>query len=123
MSEIKLQVGKTYITREGGKVKIIHKKEGQWPYQGENGLTYRPDGTQSAKLNTESTADIIKEYIEDTKEGTAIVHTGTEGSVSLDLYGFMRDTKEKLNSFSDLERKAALAFLNTICDGGKWNVQ
>lgn len=63
MSEIKLQVGKTYRNREGEKIKIIGKNnQYRYPYQGDNGCWYAESGR--FEYLTKSPKDLIEEVPE-----------------------------------------------------------
>jgi hypothetical protein len=44
MSQIKLEVGKTYRSRKGEKVKIVRNGDGEYPCQGDNGYWYTESG-------------------------------------------------------------------------------
>jgi len=61
MKQLKLEVGKTYRSREGKEVRIISKgRVGRWPCQGSNGKWY----TESGRWNRHSKGepdDLIEE--------------------------------------------------------------
>jgi len=59
MEQVKLQVGKTYISRNGKEVKIIKKDGALYPYQGDNGAWYAESGRFD--YSTEDPRDLIEE--------------------------------------------------------------
>ena len=60
MSEIKLQVGKTYRSRAGEEVKIIGTKDSMWPFVGDNEESYDEQG-RHCWVNWDSPYDLIEE--------------------------------------------------------------
>ncbi len=64
MKQIKLEVGKTYRSREGEEVKIVRKNNKNiFPYQGSNGKLYYEDGKWSY-VTEEHPKDLIEEVPE-----------------------------------------------------------
>lgn len=64
MKQIKLEVGKTYRSREGEEVKIVRKNNKNiFPYQGSNGKLYYEDGKWSYATE-EHPKDLIEEVPE-----------------------------------------------------------
>lgn len=72
---MKLEVGKSYKTRNGKKVNIIGRKywgPSVWPYlsdlshenESKDFITYREDGTHSYEYNIQSETDIVSEWNE-----------------------------------------------------------
>ena len=62
MSNIKLQVGKTYRSREGEEVKIVRNGGGEYPCQGDNGYWYTESGRWEGN-GVESPDDLIEEVM------------------------------------------------------------
>lgn len=70
MSEIKLEVGKTYRNRKGEEVKIVEKSVGLYSYKGSNGGWYAENGRYFYYLE-ESSNDLIEEVaISDANQNT-----------------------------------------------------
>jgi|SRR5690554_275547 len=63
MSEIKLEVGKTYRSRSGKEVRIIEKGGARYPYRGDNGEWYSENGRYLYYLG-KSSRDLIEELPE-----------------------------------------------------------
>lgn len=64
-TKLKLEVGKSYVARNGEVVRIVGLREGNgyyeyWPYEGENNKRYRIDGTYSIGISP-SEYDLIAE--------------------------------------------------------------
>jgi hypothetical protein len=60
MKTLKLQVGKTYRSREGKVVRIVEKIDSTWPFVGDNGESYDEQG-RHCWVNWESPYDLIEE--------------------------------------------------------------
>ena len=62
MQTLKLQVGKTYRSREGEEVKIVKNIDGRgrYPYQGNDGLWYTESG-RWYDFDEENPEDLIEE--------------------------------------------------------------
>ena len=60
MSEIKLQVGKTYRSRAGEEVKIVGTNDSIWPFIGDNGEVYNEEGRYFS-ANWDYARDLIEE--------------------------------------------------------------
>ena len=74
MSEIKLQVGKTYRSREGEEVKIIGKdREGKFPYTGSNGEWYTERG-KFLLYGGVSSRDLVEEVPSEPTRQRAVKH-------------------------------------------------
>ena len=63
MSEIKLQVGKTYRSRKGEEVKIVGTNDSIWPFVGDNEESYNEQGRYYS-ANWSSPYDLIEEVEE-----------------------------------------------------------
>ena len=65
MSELKLEVGKSYVNRAGEVVEIVQKdKDVNWPYVDSNGDVYEECGYFCDGISLKE-FDLIEEYIED----------------------------------------------------------
>ena len=62
IGELKLEVGKSYVNRKGGIVKIVSDDGAPWPYTGSNNELYRENGRWS-EFGI-SYLDLTEEYIE-----------------------------------------------------------
>src|SRR5690554_418442 len=77
MKQIKLEVGKTYLSREGKKVKIVENGgKGNWRYRGNNSKWYTESGRWD-NLSTEHLEDLIEEVPE--TRHTFTIPDGTKG--------------------------------------------
>lgn len=72
MSELKLEVGKSYRNRRGDVVKIVNYNpfKRQWNYIGHNDSSYNEDGSWFAPGEAE-TADLIEEVVEERQQEPA----------------------------------------------------
>ena len=78
MSNIKLEVGKTYRSREGEEVKIVRKDEGGcWDYCGSNNEWYTEDGIWCFS-NKECPEDLIEEVPSETTRHTFAIPDGVK---------------------------------------------
>ena len=60
MKELRLEVGKTYRSREGEEVKIVRKINSAWAFVGDNGESYNERGLYyTAKLDDPK--DLVEE--------------------------------------------------------------
>lgn len=65
MSELKLEVGKSYVNRAGEVVEIVQKdKDVNWPYVDSNGESYEEQGYFCDGISLKE-FDLIEEYIKD----------------------------------------------------------
>ena len=103
MSEIKLQVGKTYRSREGEEVKIIGKdREGKFPYTGSNGEWYTERG-RFLLYGEVSSRDLIEEVpSEPTRRRAGLTQ---RAGVSLTPFG---ESIKLLRDLADLQNGAPL---------------
>jgi hypothetical protein len=66
MKNLKLEVGKTYRSREGEEVKIVRKINSAWAFVGDNGKSYNERGWYyTAKLD--DPLDLIEEVDKERK--------------------------------------------------------
>ena len=87
---MELQVGKSYINRDGDTVTITHKNDGSnWPFVGDNNQEYRHDGTWSVERDKVSQRDLIQE---------APVATAPEAEFGLEV-GKTYRTRDGLSHF------------------------
>lgn len=90
---LKLELGKTYITRDGGKVKIVKRCDNiEWPWIGDNNIGYMENGR--AFRNDECSQDIIKEVLDSVKPddgGPAFPESGSRGKAAGGEGASMRD--------------------------------
>ena len=106
MSEIKLQVGKTYRNRKGEKVKIVGKdREGKFPYTGSDGEWYTERG-RFLLYGEISSRDLIEEVEEVPSEPTRR-RAGLTQRTSVSLTPFAESIK-LLRDLADLQNGAPL---------------
>lgn len=60
---MRLEEGKTYLTRAGEEVKVALRSEcdSSWPFIGNNNVTYTVDGFRLIKQLKESSEDLVSE--------------------------------------------------------------
>lgn len=69
-SELKLEVGKTYRSRDGRKVKIIKKLDGSWPFRGNDGsgdlteISFTLEGRFSYNTAQDTANDLVEEWVD-----------------------------------------------------------
>lgn len=66
---MEIKVGGKYNQRGGGVVEIVNELGGEWPWRGDNDLSYDNQGLFMADKTT-SQYDLISEYVEPTPKPT-----------------------------------------------------
>ena len=106
---MKLEVGKTYKRRRDGKLVTIkkvdewclgeHEKDPEnfWPYTGDNGADYRPDGTWGTTLGEDHQWDLVEEVGAERRPKDGFFCEGKQENLDLlknEGYGFFTTAKE-----------------------------
>ena len=114
MGELKLEVGKTYVNRQGDIVVIVSKDEGEpWPYVDSSNDTYAENGLWCYHLS--NCKNLIEEYFEPTnnKSTTKQNTSYTIDGVTMNIKKDGNKTKLKFGSGYSFPDETAAVLTDT----------